>query len=195
VLVVQVTSLTFDDTALNRTKVTGVVIETLDDGILAVPSSATEIVSVGVLVEETIDLASASVKSPIDGDSVRSLDANKNSAYNKGLKIIQHPIDFENYYNVFNTATTYINTATATPILAMRSFINVLTMPSKFIASSYQRINVLLEAFNSFRDNLFGLVSNASKEIYCAQQASLLAAMSEAASNPLEGDFKLNTEI
>lgn len=192
-LVVQVTSLNYDNTGLNRTKISGTVIETIEEAFFVLNNK--EIDQIPILFEDNLELCEESLtETPQPADIVSMTQSNQN-AFAKGVPIIEQAIDYEEYFNAFNTAATFINTATATPILAMRGLINVITMPQKFSAEVKDRIRVLLDTFNSLRANLFGVVTVSSKQIFAAQQAATIAAVCQAAATPLPTDFKLNTQV
>lgn len=191
ILLVQVTSLGFDDSALNRTKVTATVIETMSDAIFKI---VTPDIFLNGLFDDTVTAAVA-IKVPPSAAAINNMAATNKSSYNKGLKILQNPIDFDDYYNAFNTATTYINTATATPILAMESLTNVLTMPGKFQVSVLQRLQYFVEVYNGLRAGIVGLLSMSLKETFTSQASAIIAGMNITAANPLETDYKLNSEV
>lgn len=193
ILVVQVTSLGYDNTAVNKTKVTGTVIETIEEAFFIL--SLKEIDSIGVLYEDSLVLSEESLTETPTPQDINTMSQNNQIAFNKGVPIIQLPVDYEEYLNAFNNATTFINSAAATPLLAMRGLINVLTLPQKFEADVADRIRVLIETFNSLRANLFGVVTVGAKQIYAAEQAAIISAICQAAATPLPNNFSLNTDV
>ena len=155
-ITVQITSLGYDDSALNRTKVTGTVIETIEEAFFTL--NLKELDQIPILFENTLEVSEASLTLEVLPGDINTMNQNNAIAYSKGVPIIQQAVDFEEYFNAFNTASTYINTATATPLLAMRSLINVITLPQKFEVQVQQRIKVLLDTFTEFRNNLFNII-------------------------------------
>lgn len=192
-LSVQITSLGYDDSALNKTKVTGTVIETIEEAFFTL--NLKELDQIPILFETTLEVSEQSLTLQVLPGDINTMSQNNAIAYSKGVPIIQQAVDFEEYFNAFNTASTYINTATATPLLAMRSLINVITLPQKFEVQVQQRIKVLLDTFTELRNNLFNIINVSSKQIYAAQQAGAIGAMCQAAATPLPTDFKLNTQV
>ncbi len=191
---VQITSLGYDDSAVNKTKVTGTVIETLEEAFFFLTRK--EIDEIPVLYETTLEVSAASLTITPVAEDINTMSNNNKTAFKKGVPIITQAGDFEEYNNAFNTAASYINTATATPLLAMNSYINVLTLPGKFEAQVEQRIRVLIDTFQTLRANILAVVKRvSSKQIYTAQQASLISAMCQAVTSPLETDFKLNSKV
>lgn len=193
ILIVQVTSLGYDNTAVNKTKVTGTVIETIEEAFFTL--SFKEIDSIGILYEDGLVLAEESLTETPTPQDINTMSQNNQIAFNKGVPIIQQAVDYEEYLNAFNNATTFINSAAATPLLAMRGLINVITLPQRFQADVADRIRVLIDTFNALRANLFGVVSVGAKQIYAAEQASIILAVCQAAATPLPNNFSLNTDV
>lgn len=194
-LTVQPTRLNYENpnSALNTTRVTGTVIETMEeppiDNLLD-PREVTTVMTeeVAVFSEESLTVT----PTPTD---INTMARSNTVAYRKGLPIITDAVEAERYTNVFNTAATYINTATATPLLAMRSLIAVIQEPAQFTVQVKQRIKVLVDTFNSLRANLFGIIDVSSKQIFCAEMAASVSAMCKAASTPIDGDFRRSSEV
>jgi hypothetical protein len=192
-LIVQPTTFTYDASELNATKITGIVIETMEEPPLnnyAAPSD--EIPALKIEVTEISE--SVLTETPTPGD-INKMSQDNSNAFRKGVPIISDAVDYEEYFNAFNTAATYIDTATATPLLAMRSTIAVLQMPEQFKASVQQRLKVLGDTFDSLRNNIFGLLNKSAKEIYTAQQAGVMAAICGSAATPLTGNFTTSSSV
>lgn len=193
ILKVQPTSLNYDNSQGNISKVTGTVIETMEEP----PRNnfADPMDMIPIEVETSTELATVSLTEiPIPAD-INTMAQNNKVAYKKGVPIITDIVDANEYRNAFNTAVAYVDSATATPLLAMRSLIEVIQLPARFNADVKQRLKVLIDTFNSLRANLFGTVAVSSKQIYAGQQCALMTAICEAASTPLDTDFKRSAII
>lgn len=193
ILRVQITSLGYDDTAVNKTKVTGTVIETLEDSFFFL--SRKDLDQIPILIENTQEISAESLTITIIPNDINTMQASNEAAFSKGVPIIQDATDFEDFTNAFNTAINDINTATATPLLAMNSLIAVITLPAKFEVQVEQRIGVLLDFFNTLRATIGNIISVSSKQIFSAQQSAVISAICQAAATPLSTDFRLNTQI
>lgn len=194
-LTVQPTSLEFDngDDKLNTTKITGTVIETLQDApfnfLKTTPDDVPE------MFKQVAESAEVAVTEIPDATDINRMAADNTKAYKKGLPIITDAIDYSSYTNAFNTASTYINTATATPLFAMRAAISAMQLPGQFKASVDNRLKVLFSTFDDLRANIFGLITVAAKQIFSVQQAACLSGMCIAAATPIKGDYLTKDQV
>lgn len=192
----QPTSLDFDNSGYNITKITGTLIETiLDDQPLiygpefSLPEKIeAEKIQLDSVIESTFVY-------PLYPGDVNTLRNTNNRAFNLSVPIITLPDEFEIYNNLFNQANTAINTAIASPVLAMRAVTSALTQPARFTASVKSRVNTLANSFDSLRDTVSGLATVSSKKIYQNQNGTLLAAMCIAASTPQENNYTNNNTV
>lgn len=184
----QLTALEMDDTAANVTRFTCMALETLTEDS---PKTTVEPIDLIPVKFENLnaELEISLTEVPNTPDIIRMNDVNSKT-HKSGLKIITEAAEADEFTNAFNIANTYINTATATPLLAMRSAINVITLPAKFTAGVIQRMGVLVQTFDLLRATLFGLISVSAKQIYQNQQGSNIAAMCQAAATPLAGNYR-----
>lgn len=186
-------SLTHDNSGYNVTKITGTMIETILEGPPNV--SVNPLDQIPIMFETTAqDLEAALTETPAAADIITLTEDNA-AVYKKGVRIVTLANDFETFTNAYNTAITYIDTATATPLLMMRSVINVITLPAKFDAAVRTRLGVLLDTFDSLRANLAGLISVASKQLFQNKQGAVVCGMCSAASQPLNTDFLNSSTI
>lgn len=190
---VQPTQLNWDNSNGNVTKITGTVIETILESPALVDIHAND--QVPVLFElATEDLTLALKETPTPAD-INTLTEDNALAYSKGVPIINTDEQFQQYTNAFNTAQTYINTATATPLLMMRAVIAVLTLPAQVTAAVQDRMGVLIDTFNSLRENIEGLLGISSKQLYQNKNGALIAGMCIAATTPQTGDYKNSSTV
>jgi len=140
--------------------------------------------------EITTEELALSLTEPVTPGDINALQQDNTNAFAKGKVVVVLADQFENYYNAYNTANTYIATATATPLLMMRSLINVLTLPSKFAIDVKTRIGVLADTFDLLRANLFGLIGVSSKQLFQNEAGATIAALCVAASTPLPNNYR-----
>ncbi len=186
-LFVQPTEINFDNIGDNVTKITTVVIETITED---KPSVKTDPIDSIKLTKVQLDgVAEQNITATIQPTNINTLtDVNK-KAFNLSVPIIKLPTEAEGFYNTFNQAQSAINTATATPILAMRAVIAALSYPANFQVSVQTRINTLKSTFDNLRATVAGIPNVAGKQIYQVQGAAILSAMCIGASTPVDKDY------
>lgn len=192
-LIVQPLGLNFDNTDLNTTKVTGVIVETITDDNPKINLLAVDQVPI---LKEILDtnMELALVETPDPSDANTMAQRNKD-LFAKGVPIIKLPEEFEQYNNLFNQASTFINTATATPLLAIRASIAMISKPAQFAISVQQRVDVLSSQFDLLRNNLLNITKVSSKQIYHIQAGSILSSMFLSAVTPLPGNYVNSTTV
>jgi hypothetical protein len=184
---VQVAELNRDNKDFNTSGYTCVAIETIvEDN----PRATFEPTDTILLQKENLDVEyEGNVTEKISAQDITRMQDINTKAFDASVPVIELPEEFEEYYNAFNNASTLINTATASPILAMRAAISVLTLPSRFTLDVKTRLNVLLDTFNLLRDTVENLFDVSSKQIYQVQGGALISAMCVAAATPLPGNY------
>ena len=190
-IIAHIISISFDDTQLNVTKVTGMALETITEN-----NPRTTISPVDAVLLKKIEIdesTEAELNAEIVISDIDTLNQTNAQAYNSGIKIITIPEEAQEYFNLFNTASSYVNTLTATPLLAMRATISLLTMPSKFTASVQDRIKTLLSTFNDLRVTLSGILRLGSKQIYETKGNAVISSMCQAAVTPIKGNYTNST--
>jgi len=191
VIVAQLMSLNVDNTTMNYSKVTCTAIETITE---ENPVTTIDPIDSIAQIKTTLDVSNeAELTQPPSITDVNTLNIVTAQNYKQGLKIITIPDEAQDYFNAFSTASSYINTATASPLLAMRATISMLTMPAKFTSDVKSRVNTLVEQFNNLRITITGIYTVPSKQIYEVQGNALISSMCLAASTPLSGNYRNST--
>lgn len=190
---VQPTEINFDNTSDNLTKINVGLIETITDTNPKTRINPLETIKLKKLkFDSELEQNITSTITPIDTNVM--IDVNKKN-YNLSVPIIKIPKEAESFYNAFNQASSFINSATATPILIARSVISVMSYPANFTASTQTRINTLVNVFNELEKNISNITTVAGKQIYQIQAGTILSAMCIAASTPLAKDFTNSKSI
>lgn len=190
-IIVQPTSINIDNTGLNTSKITTTVVETLTDDFPKNSIDALDDIKIKKLtLDESFELSLKEIPTAVDVNKMK--DVNK-KAFNLSVPIIKLPAEFEEYFNLFNAANSAINTATASPLLAARAAIAVLSQPAKFTATVQTRVNLLKDTFDELRANVTGLLSVSSKQIHQLQSGSVISSMALAAVTPLPGNYTNST--
>lgn len=176
-----------DNTGDNISKITTTVIETIIDDNPKVKSDPIDNIKITKVQLDTA--AEGNITATIMPTDVNTMAETNNKAYNLSVPIIKLPEEAEAYYNVFNQASSFINTATASPILAMRATISMLSYPANFTTNSQTRVNLLATTFDDLRETVAAATNTSAKQIFQIHAGTLLSAMCIAASTPIVGDY------
>jgi hypothetical protein len=186
-------SLNFDNSDLNLTRVTGTIIETiLEDRPRAVVSEADEIKR--KVPEFENEFAQYLDEDPTQADINTAVASNK-KMYKLGVPIIQIPDEFQAYTNLFNTAQAAAVNALSTPIVFMRSITTLINYPSLMTLSVKARFNQLLKQWDVLTSTVEGLFYPSSKKIFQIQGAMNIAAMCYTSVTPLTGNYTNQKEV
>lgn len=186
-ITVQPSSLLFDNSDSNLTRITGTLLETITE---VNPRTSIDPIDSIRITKINLDATfeAALTTTPTGSDVVAMTAANKKN-YNLSVPIIKLPKQFEEFNYAFNQANSFVNTATATPLLAIRSTIRLISLPASFAGSVQDRVNLLNEQFKSLTQTVSGMVNPSSKQIYQGMAGSILSSMCLAASTPEENDY------
>jgi hypothetical protein len=187
---VQPLSINVDHSTYNISKITIPLVETIIDSNHKTAVDQLDSINVTkIKLDEDLEKTITSTIKPVDINSVKS---SNNKAFNFSVPIITLPKEFQDYTNAFNQANSFVDSATAYPILAIRSTIALLTMPAKFTSGVKTRINTLSSTFNELNNTVLGLTTVSGKQLYQAQSIALVSAMCLAASLPNIFDYRNN---
>ena len=193
-LIVQPTSLNFDNTEYNVSKITGTVIETIVDDNPKVSNDPIEATKLDKeLLDETFIVAFENTE--VSSEDVVKLKEKNKKWYEKGVKILSVPEEFEQFTNAFNQANTFIDSAVATPLQMMRATQSMISQPALFTANVKNRLTQLSDQFNTLRDNIVGIFDVSSKKIYQNHAGTCLSAMCLASATPLETDYRNSKQV
>ncbi len=193
ILTVQVPSLNCDDAFYDPSKITGTMIETLPDGqqdTFLIPIDQIE----PLFFEANEKYIESLTATPQPAD-ITQLNNDNNGVYRRGVPVIALPEEFERFTNLFATASTYIDTATATPLLMMRSVMGVISAPSQFLISTQTRVKLLQDTMSSLRANILGFITVSSKQLFQNKSGACMGALCVAAGTPLGADYANATTI
>lgn len=143
ILKVHPTSLTYDSTGINITRVTGEFIETIDDTFPQVSLNPTEFIKITAakIIEEP--------KYPLKADSKlkKLLKKLTEAIYNVNNVITNVQDEASDYMNIFNSALAQIETIQSNLDSAIRNISNVVNFPSRFEASIKSKLEGFKESF------------------------------------------------
>lgn len=186
-LLVQVSRIKVDDSDGNITKINCNARVTISDGEVFRQNSAIQTVT---LMQQQV---LAQIEPPLelnptvtDINTVKSV-TTKN--YKNSIKIITNAFDSEDYFNAFNTALSYVNTITDTPLAAIESLKSIISLPAQFAAAVVDRVRVLIDAMVSLRDTIFGLSTVTAKDLFFIQGTVIISSLCQASVQPVTGDY------
>jgi hypothetical protein len=189
-------SLDIDNTAHNVSKITIPIIETIVEGGPLLFGDEFNLPEEIRVSSERLNVSfETSITSGIRAPDINNLNNSNATNYSRGVKIITLPTEFEAYYNLFNTANTYVSTAIASPLLAIRATISLLTYPAKFTASVSDRVNMIMDELNTLRNNVEAISNVSSKQLYQAQAGSTIGAICLAVATPLLGNYTNKAKV
>lgn len=192
-IIVHPLGLRFDNSALNVTIVTGLLIETISK---SYPQSSISPIDQINRSKTTLDeLFNDSFDVVPNASDVNTLKSTNEACYKTGSKTVKDGIDAENYFNAFNRANSAIINATADPLMAMRQLQAVINTPAMFANSVKQRVSLLSSQFISLTTSIATISSRSGKKIYENNAGNLMSAQALAAANPLESDYANRTEV
>lgn len=190
----QPTSITFDNTSYNITKITTTVIETIvEDYPKITVAPQDEILNSFENTNEQAADTFANEVTPNQSD-ITQLQANNAMVYNRGQSLVDNEFT-EAYFNAFTEANAVITNATQKPLEAIRLIQSVITMPAKFVASVKDRMELLTNQFRTLRTTLTGITTKNQKGIYQNNAGSLINAMALTLGTPQPNDYQNGTEV
>jgi len=192
-ILVQPTSLLFDNSDYNITKVTGILLGTIGN---KQPSGTVapldKVQQDNAATQSNLASSYADTTTPTAAD-INQMTGDLASSYARGTRNVDASAA-EKYNNAFNTANGAVLNATAEPLAAMRSIQAVIAAPALFKQSVNSRVALLGENLSTLRANTAGINFN-QKQLFQAQSGTLLSAMSLAALNPQQGDYANKNDV
>ena len=194
-IVVQPLSLTFDNTNLNVSEVSGTVVETITDD--APKTSINPVDKIRADSSTTLttfaNYFAVDVKpGVVEINQMAKVNA---SVYSEGAKRIKLTENAEEYFNLFNKANAAVLNATIEPLAAITAMQAVITYPALLVDSIKNRMSMLQVQFDQLRVQLENIVNPPSKRIYENNAASIITTMSVASANPQPGDYANRKEV
>ena len=176
-IVVQPLSLNFDNTKYNSTKITGTLVETIVDTnpkttIDAIDKIIADQANLNVVFEESYE----NDVSPLI-DDVNQMNKNNNALFLEGEKIITDTVDFENYFNAFNSANSAILNATNEPLTAIRTLQSVVNAPALFAIGIESRINTIKTQLDDLVKSNSGVKEKSLKKLFENNSGILVSSM------------------
>jgi hypothetical protein len=178
----QPTTINFDNTGGNVSKITVSLIETIvDDSPISASIVPTDkIVSDIAVFDETVSESFVTSIPKPDAQNINGMRNNATNIYNEGVKSLREAINADEYFNLFNEAQTAILNATDIPLEAINTTLALINYPFQFVDSVKNRIDLILRQFGILRSTVTNLVRPSDKVIYEKSASFMLATAAQA---------------
>jgi hypothetical protein len=193
ILTVQAPMFLVDNSGLNVSKWTGTVIETIVETNPKINVDPVDSIRVQKIYAD--ELFAKALLLPPNTTDINTMLYNNERNYKLTIPLLTVPAEVNQYNNLFNVANSAVNVATASPLLAMRTTIAMLTAPARFTISVKNRIDLLNRQFLNLRSTVSGLTNPASKQIYQNLAGSIITSMCYASSIPGAGDYRSSPAV
>jgi hypothetical protein len=194
-MIVQPVSLDFDYSAYNLVLVSGSIIETITETatkITIVPRDKVEFDKGALDMTYALNWENTQGITSIDetflADTLEDI-------YNTGEKVAPNTDAASEYYNLFTEANAAILEATTEPLAAMRKIQAVLNYPALFADSVKNRINLLIEQYESLQGIIDNLDSQVEKKTFEAFGGAIISSIAQSAVTPLTGNYANKTDV
>jgi hypothetical protein len=191
---VQPTSLSFDNSGYNISKVTGTVIETITD---SYPKGTVN--PIDKIAQDTTATNATMAKSYSNNVVMTASDINRQQsavaiAFNNAKKFVPQDAG-EQLFNEYNESIALLADAQDDTEGAMAAMQKVIVSPATYAISVKNRVTVLGSSFNSFRDALDTTTTKNQKQSYAINNGTSLSALALAASTPQATDYTNRSEV
>ena len=194
-LTVQPTSLEYDPTGLNLTKITGEFIETIGDEYpRIVKDNKNEILFNYENTKKALNQSFSSNVRPTASDYVE-MGGNNDKLYSLGAESVKSGNQANEYFQIYQRANASISSLAANTNIVAQYAIDLYVKPSLFINKVKNRITLLANQLESISDAIDSLNSFNQKTIYEMTGASIVAGMVNASVNPAADDFQNSNEV
>jgi len=196
---VQPSSLSFDNSVHNVTKITGTVTETI-----TITNPKPTIIPEDKIDEDVENLNEVVAVSFANNVKPKSSDITETKATNEKVfaetkQNIEDDIDGQEYFNLFNNAQSAMTNALTDADGAIRSTQNFILAPARFKQSVQSRLSMLDNNFESLRANISGSVTKITKnekQFFESQASGTLGTMALASSIIFDdNDYKNRPQV
>ena len=197
-LKVQPISLEFDNSALNVSKITGIIIETISQDYPVGNTRPQDAITLNAIqCSQSFSTSAANseiiTKVPpanVSAKSIRTLKGQLTKFKNGVDKLVSHLTkDFQSYFNGFSKAYSSINNLVSDASNVLNLTQAVINQPALFSQSLKSRFTILGDQFNTLRATINGQMSNLDKLLYSTNAGSNIGAYCLAVANPQPNDF------
>lgn len=184
-ILVQPLSIKFDNTGYNISRVTVALQETISDEFPKAEISITDAINLQKIEVDELVVLSTPASSP---GQIQSQADQIGFIETKYVDLAQTDDDLESLRSLVKKAQVDIVSGISEPATAMQSMIDLINYPALLQIPVRNRLDSLIDTF----ENLVNITDNIVLE---KNGSALVSAMFQAASNPIEGDYDVNTDV
>jgi len=195
ILRVHPTSLTYDSTGINITRITGEFIETILDTFPQVSLNPTEFID--IIATETIEQSIEETSYQLKPDNKLKKLLNKLSTliYNINSVITKIEEEAQEYINYYNAAITQIDTIQSNTNAAIRNISDVVYFPSRFEASIKSKLEGFKESFAQLEQIFKEPESTNNKVTYEFLGTTVVSSAASTIAVSQESDFNTSKDV
>jgi hypothetical protein len=191
----QPSSLEYDSTGYNTTRVKGNFIETIINDAPRTTIDPKQKVEndVDTLNQRSVPRFENTEYSPKNVSQMKQSTA---KIYEKGSKSVKSGLQANEYFNLFNKANAAITEATVQPVIAISQIKSMIMYPYQFSESVKFRVNLFKDQIISLIDLIGGLTDKESKMNFENDTTTLMLGMVKSSVNPLDSnDYKNMNDV
>jgi hypothetical protein len=189
-ITVQPLGLTFDNSEYNVTRITGGIVETIEQAPDVPIVSAVDKISDDKAAIDTQFAASYATAVPEPkAKDIQSMIRDAAGSYNAVLGNVTDTLDAETLTNFYNTASSAASSASTSSTGAITSLQNLMSLPAMFALSAVQRVGSLASILDYLIGTLTGTTSLSGKKAFEAMGGSVVSAMLTAATTNTTGSY------
>lgn len=181
-ILVQPSSLSFDTSVYNSTRVTGTVTETIADEGLQITEVPLDLITGFNLA--VFEISAAALSEQPNPNPAR-MAQNNQAYYDSGRLSVSNLIESERYFAAFSAANGAIANVTAKPLQAAISLQRVIEAPAQFSLSVRARIDILRNQLTTLIQSALTVASVFDKKLIETNGSVIISAMSLSAATPL----------
>lgn len=194
-LLVHPTSLSFDTTGFNTTKITGEMIETILDSYPKGTIDPRDFANSKVDTANEQNVQSFANNVDLEAGDLNALGDQMDDINNEtGTEDISESQANE-YLNKFNETKNDILSAAEDTLTAAQSIVNFITYVATFEIPVTRRILLLKAQFYKLMESIDNLNTPTEKKIYETNSGAILTAIAQSAVNPIDGDYETISDV
>lgn len=197
-LTMQPASIAFDNTGINTSKINAQMIETITSEAprVTVDPAAQAQLDVDNFNDTAADNFAGTVDENAEVSDTNLLTTNVTELYSDADGVVTDPTQAQDYFNLFNTATTSLLAYTSDPLRAITAVQDVINYPSLFLVSVQDRLRLLVNQFNTLINGIEQLLTPNEKTIFENNAGMVIGSMVNTTLNPFDSnDFANTTDV
>lgn len=195
-IIVQPNGLRFDFTSINVARITGTIIETIEEENPKVNVAPQDyILQSKEITDEAFAVSFANEVTPNTSD-INTLTRNTSSMYLAASTKVTDADESTQYNNLYNEANSAILDATSEPLIAIQKTQRFINYPPTLLSSSVKsRITVLQTQLNNLIASIDTVITKAEKKIFESNAGALVSSMAIAAAYPAPGNYTNKNDV